>query len=180
MSKPMTAKNLDLKALILEVLEANRTMAVATIRPDGWPHATIVGYVNDDLVLYFAIARNSQKLANLAHDPRISIAIGGHGQDPHDTRGLSMAATASEVTDVREVARLNALIAARYPEQAIFSPRGAAIAMMRATPEIVSLVHPAAGLAQPALLKVEREMRVSPHTPPEAPPEASGPSWTHG
>ena len=176
MSKPHIRNDPDPKAAILEILEANRTMAVATVRPDGWPQATMVGYVHDDLVLYFATARTSQKLANLTGEPRVSIAIGG--ADSHDFRGLSIAARASEVTDPGEVARLNALIAARYPEKAGFAPRGAPIAQIRATPEIVSVVDPDAG--QATLLKVNQQIAVSPYVPEENPPPAWVPSWTHG
>ena len=72
-----------------------------------------------------------------------------------------MAATATEVIDVREVTRLNALIAQRYPEQAVFAPRGASVAVMKAVPELISVIDPAGGLAQPALLRVALEASVS-------------------
>ncbi|HKP80094.1 MAG TPA: pyridoxamine 5'-phosphate oxidase family protein, partial [Phenylobacterium sp.] len=52
--KPLEATKL--KPLILKVLDEHRTMAVATVRPDGWPQATIVGYVHDDLTLYFVVS----------------------------------------------------------------------------------------------------------------------------
>ena len=32
---------------IVEVLERQRLMALACNRPDGWPHATTVGYLNE-------------------------------------------------------------------------------------------------------------------------------------
>ena len=47
----------------IQILEGHRTMAIATVRPDGWPQTTIVGYANDGLLLYFLISRSSQKLA---------------------------------------------------------------------------------------------------------------------
>jgi len=33
----------------IEILDTQRTMAISTLRPDGWPQTTIVGYVNEDL-----------------------------------------------------------------------------------------------------------------------------------
>ena len=36
---------------IVELLDQHRLMTVATNRPDGWPQATTVGYVNDGLTL---------------------------------------------------------------------------------------------------------------------------------
>ena len=42
-----------LKAKILALLNNHRLMSLATNRPDGWPQVMTVGYVNDDLTLYF-------------------------------------------------------------------------------------------------------------------------------
>lgn len=169
MSNQERAPTPDLRMKVLEILDANRIMSLATIRPDGWPQVTIVGYVHDGLTLYFASARSSQKLSNMARDSRISIAIGRHGPGESDIRGLSMAATATEVIDVREVARLNVLIAQRYPEQAVFAPRGASVAVMKAVPELISVIDPAGGLDQPALLRVALEASVSLVVPGDEP-----------
>ena len=143
------------KAKILAILDENRIMTVATVRPDGWPQATMVGYVHDDLALYFVVARDSQKLANIGRDPRISIAIGK--DSPDRIEGLSIAARAAEVMDFDEVNRLNALINRHYPEQSVFAPRKASSAVMRATPEIISLIDLSKGPGQPELLEVTRE-----------------------
>ncbi len=45
-----------IKALILRVLDEHR-VTLATNRPDGWPQATMVGYVNDGYLLYCFVAR---------------------------------------------------------------------------------------------------------------------------
>jgi nitroimidazol reductase NimA-like FMN-containing flavoprotein (pyridoxamine 5'-phosphate oxidase superfamily) len=60
-----------LKSKILELLNQHRLMIIATNRPDGWPQATTVGYVNDGLTIYFLCSPQSQKAANLARDNRI-------------------------------------------------------------------------------------------------------------
>jgi general stress protein 26 len=147
---------------VLAILSENRVMAVATLRLDGWPQATMVGYANDGLVLYFVISRASQKLANMAHDPRVSIAIGHHEPDETGPRGLSLAATVSEVTDATAVRRLNDLILERYPEQAVFTPSGASIAVMKALPVVISLIDPASGQDKPLLLRVDRSGALKP------------------
>jgi nitroimidazol reductase NimA-like FMN-containing flavoprotein (pyridoxamine 5'-phosphate oxidase superfamily) len=64
---------------ILTLLDQHRIMTIATLRPDGWPQATTVGYVNEGLTLYFLCGLDSQKAKNLAHDDRISLTI------DHDT-----------------------------------------------------------------------------------------------
>ena len=91
-----------LKALILCLLHEHRVMTMATLRPDGWPQATMVGYVNDGFFLYCFVARSTQKFANIQRDPRVSIAIGSDAANPMQVRGSSLAGHASEVNDRSE------------------------------------------------------------------------------
>ena len=69
----------------IDILDANRIMTIATVRPDGWPQATIVGYANEGWSLYFLIYRNSQKFANIARDNRVAITV---GSEPRDIRQI--------------------------------------------------------------------------------------------
>ena len=62
--------NEGLRRQILKLLSEHRIMTLATNRPDGWPQATTVGYVNDGLTLYFLCSPQSQKADNLARDDR--------------------------------------------------------------------------------------------------------------
>src|SRR5438876_68251 len=100
MAAPETTAGEDSKATILAILAENRIMSLATLRPDGWPQVTLVGYAHDDLMLYCTVGRSSQKLANVSRDPRVSIAI-GHDQ-PQRLRGLSMSGKAAPVTDMED------------------------------------------------------------------------------
>ena len=49
----------------IRILDTHRSMAFSTVRPDGWPQTTIVGYANVGLPIYFLIFRSSQKFANI-------------------------------------------------------------------------------------------------------------------
>ena len=93
-------------------------MTIATNRPDGWPHATMVRYVNDGFLLYSFVAGNSQKYANVLRDPRVSIAIGSDATQPLNIKGLSLAGTASVVSDQGEFDYVSRLRLQRYPEHA--------------------------------------------------------------
>lgn len=68
-------------AAVAELLASARLMALGVNRPDGWPQVTTVGYVADGLKLYFVIARDSQKFANIQADPRVSAAIRPEGAE---------------------------------------------------------------------------------------------------
>jgi nitroimidazol reductase NimA-like FMN-containing flavoprotein (pyridoxamine 5'-phosphate oxidase superfamily) len=92
-------------------------MTIATLRPDGWPQATTVGYASEDLVLYFLCGADSQKAANLARDDRVSLTIDHDIGQVMEITGLSMAAHAHPLTDAREKERILRLLMKKYPEE---------------------------------------------------------------
>jgi len=145
-----------LKTKILELLDQNRLMTVATNRPDGWPQATMVGYVNDGLTLYFLCGAQSQKAKNLKRDSRLSLTIGQDTSDPMAITGLSMAAYAQAVEDPAEAAKMMSLLAARYPEYSAFPmPDPKEIQIFRVVPMVISVLDYTKGFGHADLVPVE-------------------------
>lgn len=143
---------------IVSLLDEHRTMRIATLRPDGWPQTTSVGYANDGLTLYFLCAKDSQKAANLAHDDRVSLAIDDDPAQVMRIKGVSMAAHARRVTDEAEGAKAIALLFARYPAQegvTFALPSPADVAIFRVTPTVVSMLDYALGFAHTDLVACE-------------------------
>jgi nitroimidazol reductase NimA-like FMN-containing flavoprotein (pyridoxamine 5'-phosphate oxidase superfamily) len=144
--------------LIIRLLDEHRILTIATNRPDGWPQATIVSYCNDGLVIYFFTDRGGQKVQNISCDPRISIAIAKDYHRPLDIKGLSLAGQAVVVDDKAEVDHAHALLLARYPEYRVLpKPNRQEIAMVRVTPEIVSVVDYAKGYGHADLMRVSED-----------------------
>jgi general stress protein 26 len=134
----VASRDKELEAKILELLDEHKVMTVATLRGDGWPQATLVGYVHDGFTLYFAAAMISQKVANISRDKRVSVAL-GH-EEPTRLRGLSMAAHAEVVSNFAEIEAVNALLRERYHGQARFSPRETGSVIVRALPMAISVI----------------------------------------
>ena len=131
----------------IKILDAHRVMAVSTIRPDGWPQTTIVGYANDGLVLYFLIFRNTQKFANIQRDNRISVAIGQEPKDVFQLQAVYAAARASEVTAPEQRKLAWRLLSQRHPNLVDFElPSEAEAALMEAKCEHLSVLDFQAGL----------------------------------
>lgn len=127
--------------IAVAIIESRQTMAISTLRPDGWPQTTIVGYVNEGLILYFLVFRTSQKLANMRRDKRISIAIGGEPIEPDRLTAVYAAAHSSEVTDPKERAHAWSLLQSRHPNLIDFElPERTQAAMMKATCQFVSVL----------------------------------------
>jgi general stress protein 26 len=147
--------NARFRKQIIALLEAHRIMTIATNRPDGWPQATVVGYANEGLVLYSFIGRNSQKYANIWRDPRVSITISKDYAQPLLIKGLSLAARVLVVEDSGEMEHAGDLLMRRYPEYRIMPPPNPAeVALLRITPELISILDYSKGFGHADLLSV--------------------------
>ena len=144
-----------LRNKILALLGEHRIMTIATLRPDGWPQATTVGYAYDGLTLYFLCGRDSQKAANLACDDRVSLTIDHDTDQVMEIAGLSMAAHARLVDDRGEAERAIGLLMARYPEQKSFPlpmPSPDEVRIFRVTPIVISVLDYSKGFAHTDLV----------------------------
>jgi nitroimidazol reductase NimA-like FMN-containing flavoprotein (pyridoxamine 5'-phosphate oxidase superfamily) len=132
-----------IKNKILALLDQHRIMTLATVRPDGWPQATTVGYVHNGLTLYFLCGLDSQKAANIEHDNRVSLTIDHDADQIMEISGLSMAARAHVVTDPSEAERVLSMLPAKYPHQHALPgpmPKPDQVRIFRLTPFVISVL----------------------------------------
>jgi nitroimidazol reductase NimA-like FMN-containing flavoprotein (pyridoxamine 5'-phosphate oxidase superfamily) len=137
--------NMDdaLRRKILALLDEHRIMTVATLRPDGWPQATTVGYVNEGLTLYFLCGLESQKARNIARDNRISLTIDHDTADVMAITGLSMAAHAYPVEDRAEAEKVLQMLPAKYPDSPplpVKMPTPDEVRLFRVVPVVISVL----------------------------------------
>ncbi|HET9399265.1 MAG TPA: pyridoxamine 5'-phosphate oxidase family protein [Sphingomicrobium sp.] len=131
----------------LSILGDHRIMAISTVRPDGWPQTTIVGYANEGWAIYFMIFRSSQKFTNIERDNRVSVAISGATDYLSDIKAVYAGAHAFEVTDAKERERAWKLLMDRHPNLADFgSPDLTQTALMRAICKHVSVLDYSKGI----------------------------------
>jgi nitroimidazol reductase NimA-like FMN-containing flavoprotein (pyridoxamine 5'-phosphate oxidase superfamily) len=145
----------EIRRKILALLDQHRVMTLATLRPDGWPQATTVGYVNEGLTLYFLCGRDSQKAANLARDDRVSLTIDHDTPDLMAITGLSMAAHAQAVIDRAEAAKVLQMLPLKYPEQQslpVAMPTPDDVRIFRLTPKVISVLDYAKGFGHTDLV----------------------------
>lgn len=149
------------------ILDTHQIMAISTVRSDGWPQTTIVGYANEGFVVYFLIFRSSQKFANIQHDDRVSIAVVDETEDIHETRAVYAGAHASEVTDPKQRERAWHLLVERHPNLADFAlPDNSKTALMRADCKHLSVLDYSKGLGHTEALTIDvRDAGPSPAPP---------------
>lgn len=145
----------EAKQKILAILDQHRIMTIATVRPDGWPQATTVGYANDGLTLYFLCGPDSQKAANLARDDRVSLTIDHDVTNVMEIIGLSMAAHAHVVVDPAEWEKALQLLMRKYPAQdspPLPMPTPADVRIFSVTPAVISVIDYSKGFAHTDLV----------------------------
>jgi general stress protein 26 len=143
---------------ILSILARHGLMTLATNRPDGWPQATSVSYVNRGLILYFMISRTSQKFANITADDRVSICIASASPTPSHFEGLSMSARAIEPQDEPYRSDIVEQMRAHHPEY--FDSEASDMsrsAVFRALPEVISIIDFSKGLGHSDVVKVNAD-----------------------
>jgi nitroimidazol reductase NimA-like FMN-containing flavoprotein (pyridoxamine 5'-phosphate oxidase superfamily) len=144
-----------IKRTILAILDRHRITSLATVRPDGWPQATTVGYVNEGFSLYFLCALDSQKARNLAHDDRVSLTINDDPADIMQITGLSMAGHAQPVEDRATAARILALMPLKYPDSPPLPmpmPTPDQVRIFRVTPSVISILDYSKGFGHTDLV----------------------------
>lgn len=132
-----------LRSKIVALLDEHRIMTVATLRPDGWPQATTVGYVNEGLALWFLCGLDSQKAKNIARDNRISLTIDHDTPDLMAITGLSMAARATPVEDRAEAEKVLRMLPLKYPDAPpvpMSMPTPDEVRLFRVTPTVISVL----------------------------------------
>jgi nitroimidazol reductase NimA-like FMN-containing flavoprotein (pyridoxamine 5'-phosphate oxidase superfamily) len=145
----------DIRQTILRLLDQHRIMTVATLRPDGWPQATTVGYANDGLRLYFLCGLDSQKAMNLAGDNRLSLTIDHDTPQVMEITGLSMAARAEAVVDAAEGGKAMRMLMEKYPQQNSVPfpmPKFGEVRIFRVTPTVISVLDYSKGFGHTDLV----------------------------
>lgn len=146
-----------IKKQILQLLDEHRIMTLATVRPDGWPQATTVGYVNEGLTLYFLCGLRSQKALNLAADDRVSLTIDHDTPDVMAITGLSMAAHAKPVTDRAEAEKVLRMLPLKYPDAPplpMRMPTPDEVRLFRVEPVVISVLDYSKGFGHTELVAV--------------------------
>ena len=131
----------NLLETIKTILANGKDMTIATVREDGFPQTTTVSYVSDGTTIYFGCDPNSQKARNIKQNAKVSLTVDLDYTDWNRIKGLSMGATAEQVTDADEMELMADLMLKKFPQVAEFvSDKLDELAVFRITPKVVSVL----------------------------------------
>lgn len=103
---------------IQALLGEERTLQVATIAPDGWPHLVPMWFVVMEGRIAFWTYARSQKTLNLRRDPRITCLVEA-GERYEELRGVSIHGRARLVEDPAGVVAIGERLFERYQGRAV-------------------------------------------------------------
>ncbi len=149
-------------AQIIEILDQTDDMTIATVRPDGFPQATVVAFVHDDLRIYFSTYPGSQKVRNISENDKVSLTITRPYTQWEEIEGLSVGGHAHVVTDADEARRAGLLLLERYPEVAdVMGDDPSDVALIRVDPVVISLLDYSKGFGHTEQIEVQDRLSVA-------------------
>jgi nitroimidazol reductase NimA-like FMN-containing flavoprotein (pyridoxamine 5'-phosphate oxidase superfamily) len=148
----------QIKNLILQIIASHRVLTLATMRPDGWPQATTVGYASEGMIIYFLCGAGSQKAGNLAACNKVSLTIDHDADNVMDLKGVSMAATAAFITDPAACSKIYKMLISKYPAaKDMPEPDPATVRYVRLTPKVISVLDYSKGFGHTDQVDVTAE-----------------------
>ena len=91
-------------------LDAQRTLVLVTLRPDGSPVAHALWFARLEDALYVNTRRDSLKSRHIARDPRVCGLVEA-GEHYFELRGVRIEGRCEPVTDAQEIRRVQAAMA---------------------------------------------------------------------
>ena len=144
---------------IIEILDTVADMTLATVRPDGFPQATVVSFVHDDLRLYFATGHTAQKALNIAACDKVSATVTKPYERWEEIEGISLGGHAGEVSDPDELRAARTLLMERFPQIADLPAEAIGeIAVFRIDPVVISLLDYARAFGHTRNIEIERKL----------------------
>jgi general stress protein 26 len=147
----------DTERLILDLLQAHNILTLATVREDGYPQATTVGYVHEGLTLYIGTFAQAQKVINIRRCPKVSLTIDKDYDYWSQIKGLSMGGTAEIVTDPEAITRAAALFTAKFPQIAALPVPidPATVVFLKIMPKVISVLDYTKGFGHTDLVSLD-------------------------
>ena len=106
----------DLEKAIVSYLDNHRHMALATVKDDGSPYASIVSYVNKGLAIFFMTDPSSQKGKNIAFCPKVGVAVSEDYLDWDKIEGVQLTGSVEWITDQTELKQVQQMFAQKFPQ----------------------------------------------------------------
>ncbi len=145
----------DVRQQAMSYMDKCSVCTVATATPDGQPSAATVYFKRSGLDIYFNAAKESQKVKNIAANPRVAVTMQEDAPVPQadwDITGIQITGTAKVLTEVNSTGVPKA-VANRH--NAFNRSRPGASVIVRVSPSKLYLIDYSQGLRHRDVLNLK-------------------------
>jgi nitroimidazol reductase NimA-like FMN-containing flavoprotein (pyridoxamine 5'-phosphate oxidase superfamily) len=132
----------DVPQHVLEYLDGQPTLTLATASRGGVPRATTLTYVNDGVNVYVWMRPDTTTARHMDDNPVVSFAIDHYADDWQDTKGIQVSGEAQVVLNPDELAGAVERFERKYPPLAGTLETG--VSIFRITPRELQFIDSAA------------------------------------
>jgi uncharacterized protein YhbP (UPF0306 family) len=123
---------LDVPQHVLDYLDEQPTLTLASASRGGIPRATTLTYVNDGVTVYLWTRPDTTTARHMEDNPVVAFAIDQFPNDWRETKGIQGGGEVQVVLDPDELARTIERFEAKYPQLA--GTLGSGVSVFRITP----------------------------------------------
>ena len=140
---------------VVEYLNGQRTLTLATAAGDGGPHAATLVYVNEGSQIWIWLRQSSETNTHIRENPQVAFAIDEYSDDWRQTKGVQGTGRAEPVTDGEELAKAADIFGQRFPD--LRPGASSAVTFYRITPSDLQFIDNSRGDGDPEPDEYRRE-----------------------
>jgi uncharacterized protein YhbP (UPF0306 family) len=144
----------DVADHVVDYLNQQKTLTLATAAPGGPPHATTLVYVNDGSTLYIWLRQNAATTGQIEGNAQVGFAINEYADDWRQTKGVQGTGECTVVTG-DELGKVADLFGRKYPD--LRPGATSAVSFFRITPTELYFIDNTRGQDDPDPDEYRRE-----------------------
>jgi uncharacterized protein YhbP (UPF0306 family) len=140
---------------VVDYLDQQKTLTLATAGSGGGPHAATLVYVNKGPLLYIWVRQSAATTAQIDNNPEVAFAIDEYSEDWRQTKGVQGTGRCDAVTDGVELASVAELFGSKFPD--LRPGATSAVSFFRITPAELHYIDNTRGEGEPDPDEYRRE-----------------------
>ena len=144
----------DVPDHVVDFLDGQKTLTLATAEPDGTPHATTLVYVNDGPTLYIWLRASAATAGQLEKSSKVGFTIDEYAEDWRQTKGVQGTGDCATVSG-EELGKVAGLFGTKFPD--LRPGATSTVAFYRITPNELHYIDNTRGEGDPDPDEYRRE-----------------------
>jgi uncharacterized protein YhbP (UPF0306 family) len=140
---------------VVDYLDRQKTLTLATAGSGGRPHAATLVYVNEGPLLYIWVRQSAVTAAEIDSNPEVAFAIDEYSQDWRQTKGVQGTGRCAPITDGEELASVAERFGTKFPD--LRPGATSAVTFFRITPTDLQFIDNTRGEGEPDPDEYRRE-----------------------